>query len=260
MPVSRANPGFGVQFLMGDGGVGAGTQASRTIGLVNQQIVFFAKVAGTLGNNKTVTINIAGLNTAFALSVTENAIVVTGATDGGGLSTTTVNELLYQLMQNDTFAEFWEATRGVGDGTGVIVAAALGNLAGGTNGAEVFTEIAEITDLPGFGTTHRTDEVTHMSSPNGWVEHIGLGIKEGKAFTLAMNFVGDDADQIELFQTRVESGNRHNYRIQFTDDDLTQVTFAAIISDSDISHPRDAKADLAIQVLPSGGYTWGVGA
>jgi hypothetical protein len=126
------------------------------------------------------------------------------------------------------------------------------------NGAspEVFAELAEITDLPGFGTTHRTDEVTHMSSPNGWVEHIGLGIKEGKAFTLNLNFVADDVDQIALFQTRVESGGKHNYKIQFTDDDDTNVTFEAIISDTDIGHPRDAKADLSVTVLPSGGYAW----
>lgn len=128
---------------------------------------------------------------------------------------------------------------------------------GDGNSPEQFTEIAEIVDVPGIGTTHRTDEVTHMSSPGGWAEHIGLGVKEGKAFTLALNFVADDEDQIALYQTRVESGGKHNYQIAFTDDDATTLTFEAIINDTDISHPRDAKADLSVQVLPSGGYTWG---
>lgn len=121
---------------------------------------------------------------------------------------------------------------------------------------EAFTVMAEITSISGFGTTHRTDEVTHMTSPNGWAEHIGLGVKEGKAFTLALNFVADDAQQISLYQTRVESGSINNYRIAFTDDGASTCTFAGIISDVDINHERDSKADATITVLPTAGYTW----
>jgi len=122
--------------------------------------------------------------------------------------------------------------------------------------SETFTAIAEVTGVTGFGTTHRTSEVTHMTSPDGWVEHIGLGIKEGKAFSLNLNFVADDADQKELFQDRVESGGKHNYRITFTDEEDTNVTFEAIITDTDIGHERDSHATMSVQVLPSGGYTW----
>lgn len=121
---------------------------------------------------------------------------------------------------------------------------------------ETFPALMEIADLPGFGTSHRTDEVTHMGSPDGWVEHIALGIKEGKAFTLALNFVADNADQKKLFRQRVEDGTKWNYQIQFTDEEDTTVTFEAIINDVDISHPRDAKADINVSVLPSGGYAW----
>jgi hypothetical protein len=122
---------------------------------------------------------------------------------------------------------------------------------------ELFVTEAEITDVSGFGTTHRTDEVTHMSSPDGWVEHIKLGVKEGKAFNLSLNFVADSTSQRALYQTRVEGKDKHNYKIIFTDEDETYVIFEAIIADTDIAHPRDAKADLTIQVLPSGGYEWG---
>ena len=124
---------------------------------------------------------------------------------------------------------------------------------------EVFAPMMEIVDVPGVGTTHRTDEVTHMGSPGGWVEHIGLGIKEGKPFTISGNFVADDADQIALYRTRVESGGKHNYQIQFTDEDLTTLTFEAIITDADIGHSRDSKADFAYNVLPSGPYAWSSG-
>lgn len=259
MPASRANPGFGVGLYQGDGGVGAGVQASKTIGTSNQQVIFKNLLAGTAGNSKTVAIVISGNNTAFSKTVTATQITINGATDAGGLSTTTVNELLYQLMQDSVFIANWQATRGAGNGTGVIVASASSSLTGGTNGAEVFTLLAEITDLPGFGTSHRTDEVTHMSSPNGWAENIGLGVKEGKAFTVALNFVADDPAQVALFQTKVESGTTNNYRIRFTDKAFSGVTFGAIVNDTDISHPRDAKADLSVQFLPSGPYTWATG-
>lgn len=121
---------------------------------------------------------------------------------------------------------------------------------------ETFTTEAEITDVPGFGVTHRTDEVTHMSSPEGWAEHIKLGIKEGKSFTLALNFVADSTTQIALYQTRAEGKAAHNYRIVFTDPKQTSVTFEGLIVDTDINHPRDAKADLSLQILPSGKFYW----
>jgi len=116
--------------------------------------------------------------------------------------------------------------------------------------------LAEITNVSGFGTSHRTAEVTHMTSPDGWVEHIKLGVKEGKAFTLALNFVADDVDQVSLFQTRLEGTEKHNYQITFTDDSGSAVIFEAAITDSDITHDRDSKADMTVSVLPSGAYSW----
>ena len=121
---------------------------------------------------------------------------------------------------------------------------------------ETFATMAEVLSVSGVGTTHRTAEVTHMTSPDGWAEHIGLGVKEGKAFTLGLNFVADDAAQVALYQTRVESGGRHNYRVIFTDAGDSQMTFEAIITDTTIGHERDAAADMSISILPSGGFTW----
>jgi len=127
---------------------------------------------------------------------------------------------------------------------------------GDGGGPEAFTAMAEVAGIPGFGTTQRTSEVTHMSSTDGWVEHIGLGLKEGKAFSIPLNFVADDSDQILLYQTRVESGETHNYQIGFTDDSNSTVTFAAIIQDTDINHDRDSHAQMTITILPTKEYTW----
>jgi len=127
---------------------------------------------------------------------------------------------------------------------------------GSGTSTETFAALAEVVNVPGFGVTHRTDEVTHMGSDGGWAEHIGLGIKEGKAFTLDMNFVADDTQHISLFDTRVEAGSRHNYQILFTDVGATTVTFSAIVQDVEISHERDSAADMSVTFLPTGGFVW----
>lgn len=211
MADSKAIAGIGTLLQIGDGGVGAGTQASRTIGTSNQQIVIKAKVAGTAGNSKTCSIVVSGTSTAFALSVTENNITITSATDGGGSATTTVNEALYQLSQDDTFAEFWEATRGAGNGTGVLVAGSSAALTGGLDGAEVFTTIAEVRNLTGPGMTRETLEATHLGSDSGYREWVVSFIDSGEV-SFDVNFLPGDDSQEALIDDLV-SGVKRNFRV-----------------------------------------------
>lgn len=255
MPASNARPGFGVKFLIGDGGVGAGVQASVEWGTTTAKIRIKWKVAGTVGNGKNITVVVSGSSYVYT-TLSSTAISITVPT------TATVAQVISNLYQQANFALYWDADFGAspGDGSGTITARTVTPTAGGTDGTEVFTELAEVVDVPGVGVSHRTDEVTHMSSPNGWAEHIGLGVKEQKSFSLAMNFVANDTAQVGLFQTYIASGAKRNYRIQFTDTNLTRVTFAAIITETDISHPRDSKADISVTVLPSGEPTYSLGA
>lgn len=257
MPKSRANPGFGVEFRIGDGGVGSAAKAFKTIGTTNQQTRYDARTAGVAGNSITIA-HLGGLNQTLSVSVVGLAITVQLATDGSSVVTSTVSDVVDAVNSHAAASLLVLATNGVGNGSGLAIAAAVSNLASGTAGTELFPAMAEITDVPGLGATHRTDEVTHMGSIEGWAEHIALGVKEQKSFTLALNFVADDADQKKLFQDRIASGVEGNYQIKFTDDLGTLLTFAAIITDTDISHSRDSKADLAISVLPTGKPVWTV--
>jgi hypothetical protein len=127
---------------------------------------------------------------------------------------------------------------------------------GNTDSPVVFTELAEVQEITGIGAQHITDEVTHMSSPNGWAEFIGTGVKEQKPFTLPMNFVADYAAQKQLLNERLESGGRHYYKIKFTDAAETELVFEAIIADVDINHAQRAAADCNVQFRPSGQYAW----
>ena len=118
-----------------------------------------------------------------------------------------------------------------------------------------FTDLAEILGVPGVGITHRSSEVTHMTSPGGWAEYIGLGVKEGKAFTLPLNFVADDAQQISL-KDRVIDGSKNDYRVKFTDDGDSSLTFGAIITDLNLDHDRDSQAQASITFQPTGAHAW----
>lgn len=256
MARSNANPGFGCKLQIGDGGVGAGTQASRTIGVSNSQLILKAKIAGTAGNAKTCSIVVSGNNTPLSVAVTEGNCVITSETDGSAAAVSTINDIIAKLYTDAEFVLYWEATSGAGDGTGVLAAAAANAaLTGGALGTEVFTDLAEIVDVPGIGGTHLTADVTHMSS-DGWVEQIKIGLKEAKPFTLPMNFVADDSVQRDIFETRFESEDENNYRVLFTDDSETYIEFPALVTDIDITHAQRNKAEISVQFTPAAGYTW----
>lgn len=125
----------------------------------------------------------------------------------------------------------------------------------GGDSANDWITLAEVVDVPGIGLTHLTADVTHMSS-DGFVEHIKLGLKDGKAFTLPMNFVADDAEQIEIFNTRLNATAANAYKIVFTSLTTKSVSFNALVTDIDINHAQRAKADIAVQFTPTGAWTW----
>lgn len=245
MSISEATSGFGTLLKVGDGGVGAGTQASKTFGTSNQQVVIKAKNAGTDGNNKTAGIIVSGASTAFALSVTEDAILITSATDGSSVATTTVNELLYQLMQDDTFAEHWEATRGVGNGTGVLVAGASAALTGGANGTEVFTTIAEIKSITGPTFEVAFAEVTHMESPDAVREFIPTLIDCGE-ISYTSNFLPENTIQQTVREDLIARTKR-NFQLIMSNaagDVIATWSFAGYHSRFNLQTPLDGAAEI----------------
>lgn len=254
MADSNATTGYGCTIALGDGGEGAGTQASRTVSTSNQQIILRAKHAGAAGNSKTCSIVVAGASTAFALSVTEDNITITSATDGSSVATTTVNEALYQLMQDDTFAEHWEATRGAGNGTGVLVAAASAALTGGADGAEVFTPISEIRGFAGPEEQTGQVEVTHFLSPNRRREFRATLIDGGQV-TCQMNAVPDDAQQ-QALRALQTSGEVANFQITLSDPDATTITFAAFVLSFGLAGQIEEALTHNLALKVTGAATW----
>ena len=129
---------------------------------------------------------------------------------------------------------------------------------GNGQSVETFTKFAEIRDIPGFGHTHRTVEVTPINITGNFAEYIGTGLNEGKAFTVPFNLLVGSTQQIALLQTKSEDGSINNYRIEFANSGGRYVQFSAIIADLNIDLNRDEAQTGSLQFRPTGDHTWGV--
>jgi len=253
MAATIGTSGFGTLLKRGDGGVGAGTQASKTVGTSNQTIVAKAQVAGTDGNSMSFGIVVSGTSTAFSYTISSTSLVITSATDGGGLATTTVNEAIYQIQDDVTYRDFWELTRGGGNGTGVLVASAASNLSGGTNGTEVFATIAEVVNITLNGPNLELIDATHMESPNAYREFIP-SLLDGGDVSFSLNFLPATASQTVL-KTDMENRTRRNFQLTFTDTGTTTYAFAGYVTSLSASAVIDDKLSSECTIKITGPIT-----
>lgn len=225
---TSATSGFGCQLKRGDGGVGAGTQASKTIGTSNQQLRVLAKTAGAAGNSKTFGIVVSGNNTPFSIVVTAGSVLINSATDGGGSATTTVAQAISALYLDSTFVANFQATVSSGNGTGVLVAGAAGVLSGGADGTEIFTAIAEVKTISGPNMSSQVIDVTNMDSQNNTREFITSLIDPGE-MTFSVNFLPAVAGQQALIND-MKNRTRRNFQIVWTDTAGTTWSFQGIVT------------------------------
>lgn len=112
------------------------TYANRSMGTGNSQLLVVAKIAGTIGNQYSVRILVAGLNTALSVSFANNILTINSATDGAGAATSKVNDIIAKMYATPEAAAIFDATGGSGNGTGVIVTASVGNLSAGVDSGD----------------------------------------------------------------------------------------------------------------------------
>ena len=245
---------YGTVLKRGDGGATAATQASRTIGTSNQQIVLKAKTPGVAGNSKTCSIVVSGNNTAFALTtVTASNIVITSATDGSGVATTTVLQAIAALIENTTFLANWEVTRGAGNGSGVLVAAASAALTGGADSAEVFAVIDGAKNITGPSFSLETIDVTHHTSGSSYRE-IVPSFKSGGE--VAFDLIYDPAlTQHEGLLTDFENRVLRNFQMVLPDAGNMTYGFAAYVSGAEVQAPIDNALMLSVKLGITGAIT-----
>ncbi len=253
MSETLASSGFGTLLKRGDGGVGAGVKASLTKGTTNSQIIVGWNTAGVVGNGKTVVIIEAGNSTALSVVVSTTAITINLETDGGGDSVSTVNDVIAALYANAVFAANWFATDGVGDGTGVLAAAASAVLASGAAGDEVFATIAEITNISGPEESLELIDATHMESPNAFREYIP-SLLDGGELQLDLNFLPADTNQQGI---RDDQRNRvrRNFQLVWPDSANTTYLLSGYVTSFSPSAQIDDKLSATATIKVTGPIT-----
>lgn len=129
--IPRADCTFGL------GSLGVWARVTRNQSVAQYQytagaggILFTSRVAGAAGNVTTVQFVVAGTNTPLTVTATGQTIVINVATDGGGLPTSTVAQIVLAVQLYGP-ANTWVACQATGTTTAVAVALPATNLTGG---------------------------------------------------------------------------------------------------------------------------------
>jgi hypothetical protein len=251
MAQSKAKSGFGSRLLRGDGGVGAGTQASKTIGATTHQLKLLARIAGTAGNSKTFGIIVDAGTVPYSQTVTRDSVIINAATTSGTV-TTTVAQAIAALYADATFVKYWQANTGTGDGSGILIAGASAVLSGGANGTEIFTDVSEIKNIALTGRNKSVYEVTHMLSPDHYREFRG-SLKDGGELAFDMNYI-NDVQQQALRDDYEDADLVRNFQIIFNTEDDGEVTWQVpcIVNGLDFNFPMEGAIGSQVKVKVTG--------
>jgi len=250
MTVTNAKPGTGTLLKRGDGGVGASVKASRTIGTSNSQIVIKWATAGAIGNTKACEIVVSGNNTPLSVSVSQTTCTITSATNGSAVATSTINDIISKLSQDATFDQYWEATFGSGNGTGVLAgAASLAFLTSGSDGGETFTSIGEVKDVRLPNESQIVVDATHQQSTAGIKEYISGGLFDPGQVNFAIQMDLTNAQHVGL-RNDLFAATKRNFQVVLPTSSPNTYSFGAFVVSFTPSAPLGniIMADLGLQL------------
>jgi predicted secreted protein len=108
---------------------------------------------------------------------------------------------------------------------------------GDGGGPEVFTAIAESTNISGPGISREAYDVTTHQSPDAWREFIG-GLKDGGEVTVDINY---DPDVHDTLVADFEDPDPRNYQLAWPTTPETVWSFPAILTGFEPEGPHDDK-------------------
>lgn len=183
----NAKQSFGLKVFLKTGEGTNPVRASLDAGTSNAMVRLTAVKAGTGGNSISFTIIAPSEVTPLSVAVTDRDIVVTAEYAGSAIAST-ANDIIEALLSNAAASALVIPSSGTGDGSSLVAAFAEDDLAGGTNGSAVYSEIPGILDVsvPGFGRT--ADDITSHSSEEGFAEYLKSRVKEGRSLTLPLYY------------------------------------------------------------------------
>ena len=244
-----AHPGVGTLLKRGDGGTPGAVKAEYEFGSGDSSILFRAVTAGTGGNSITVVLVESGNSTPLSVSVVSNAITVNLETDGGGSAVSTVNDVISKIYQTAAASALVDALYGdSGDGTGVVVAATVQNLANGAAGTEAFTLVPGVLDLNGPNMTKDFIDTSDMDVTNRFRTYIS-GLRDGGQISGELNWNPSHA-QHQGMQDDFDNDTLRNWTITWRDG--TVCTLAAEVESLEITSAIDAQIKRSFTLKISG--------
>lgn len=249
----RSYAAYGTVLKRGDGGVGAGAKATRTVGTGNSALRITAKEYGTDGNAISFSVVVSGNNTPLTIGVVGNAITINAATGAGGAATSTVNDIVAALYATPAAVALVDSDNTAGDGTGVIAAASSAALSGGSLGAEVFTTVDGVKSLTGPSFSMETIDATHHTSASNYREVLPSFLTGGE---VSFDLLYDPGDsQHEGILTDFESRVLRNFQLVYPDAGNMTHSFAAYISGAEVTAPIDDALMLSVTLAITGPVT-----
>jgi len=159
---------------------------------------------------------------------------------------------LYQQTEFDTY---WDADyNAVGDGTGLCAARTITPTAGGTDGTEVFTEIAEVKSVSGPELGMGIIDVTNMQSPNNTREFLPSLIDPGEV-SFDINLLGGSVAHKAL-KTDMEARTRRNFQLVFTDANGSYLAFAGYLVGFGFSASIEEALSASLRIKVTSTPTW----
>ena len=121
---------------------------------------------------------------------------------------------------------------------------------GGT--PEVFTAVAEVVSFTGPGGSATVIDATHLAST---AREKLMGLPDEGQFSMELNLVPSDAQQIALKDDRVNRTKR-NFQLLLTDVGPTTLSFAGFVLEFSISGGVDDKITATITIEITDVVTW----
>lgn len=124
---------------------------------------------------------------------------------------------------------------------------------GDGGGSEVFTTIAEVTNITGPSLSLEMIEVTNHTSTSGWKERIG-GLLDAGEVGFDINFVpaaGTHSYSTGLVKDMVNRTKR-NFKVVFPDNGNTTWTFSAYVSKFQPKAPINAQLSASVSLMVTG--------
>lgn len=243
MAISNATSGFGTVLKRGDGG----TQSQLIIGAGDAGVLFQAREPGVAGDSITIEYALSGVQVTTTCSGVGTAITVTLRSADGIAVDATAQEVI-DAVRGDAGCDALVIVSNVGNGTGTVAVAAATPLAGGVD--EVFTTVAEVTNISGPGLSLDTIEVTHFESPDAFREFIP-SLKDPGSVSLDLNFLPSNLNQ-QGFLTDYLNRTRRNFQCVWSDAEATTWQFGGYIVSFEPSAAIDDKLSASAEIKVTG--------